>query len=136
MTSAVEQKDQEEIRSLLARMNEAWLKGHPERLNECFRHEVVVKGPDLREMARGREACVKSYADFIRLATVRDFQASEPVIDLFGSMAVATCPWKISYKMNNQDYDESGHDLLVLIRDEAGWQVAWRTVLSSPQPGV
>jgi hypothetical protein len=134
MTSAVEQRDHEEIRSLIGRMNEAWLKGRPERLNQCFRDGVVVRGPDLRVMARGREACVKSYADFIRIAIVKEFQASEPIIDLFGSMAVAACPWKISYRMNDQEYHESGHDLLVLIRDEAGWQVTWRTVFSSPQP--
>ena len=134
MASAVEGNDKKQIRNLLSRMNEAWLRGHTERLNECFRDDVVVRGPDLKEMARGREACVKSYTDFLRLAKVEEFQASEPLIDLFGSMAVVTSPWKISYRMNGRDYHESGHDLLVLVREEGGWKVAWRSVLPSPQP--
>ena len=134
MTLAAEQHDQEQIRSLLSRINEAWLKGRTERLNECFHDDVVVRGPDLQEMGRGREPCVKSYEDFIRLATVREFKASEPVIDLFDSMAVATCPWEISYRMNDQDHHESGHDLLVLTCQKGKWQVAWRAVLSSAPP--
>jgi ketosteroid isomerase-like protein len=131
---AAEQLDQEQIRSLLSRINEAWLKGHTERLNEYFHDDVVVKGPDLQEMARGREACVKSYADFMRMAKVKEFQAFEPVIDLFGNVAVVTGPWKISYRMNDRDYHESGRDLLVLIREVGEWRVVWRAVLSSPQP--
>ncbi|HTG62445.1 MAG TPA: nuclear transport factor 2 family protein [Terriglobia bacterium] len=131
MPSAVEGNDREQIRNFLSRMNEAWLKGYTERLNESFHDDVVVKGPDLQEMGRGREACVKSYTDFIRLATVREFKASEPVIDLFDNMAVAIYPWEIRYRMNNQDHSESGHELLVLTRQKGKWQVAWRMVLSS-----
>jgi len=134
MTLAAQQPDQEQIRSLLGRINEAWLNGHTERLNECFHDDVVVKGPDLQEMARGREACVNSYADFIRIAIVKEFRASEPIIDLFGNVAVVSSPWEISYRMNDREYREAGRDLLVLIREDGGWQVAWRTVLSAPQP--
>ena len=134
MRLAAEKQEQEQIRNLLSRINEAWLTGQTERLSDCFHNHMIVKGPDLQEMARGREACVKSYADFIRLATVGEFQASEPVIDLIGNVAVVTSPWKISYWMNDRDYHESGRDLLVFIREDGGWQVAWRSVLSSPQP--
>ncbi len=134
MTLAAEQHDQEQIRSLVSRINEAWLKGHTERLNECFHDDAVVKGPDLQEMARGREACVKSYADFIRMAIVKEFQAFEPVIDVFSNVAVVTSPWEIGYRMNDRDYHESGRDLLVFIREDGGWQVVWRTVLLSSQP--
>jgi Domain of unknown function (DUF4440) len=134
MGSIAEGNEQEQIHSLLSRMNEAWLKGRTGELNEFFHNGVVVKGPDLQEMARGREACVKSYGDFIRLATVREFKAPEPVIDLFGNMAVATCPWEISYRMNDHEYHESGQDLLVLTHEEGKWHVAWRAVLPTPQP--
>ena len=133
MSSAAEGSYQEQIRSLLSRLNEAWLRGDTERLNECFHDDVVVRGPDFQEMARGREPCVKSYGDFIRLATVREFKASQPAIDLFDNMAVATCPWEISYRLNDQEYHESGHDLLLLVREEGGWLVAWRAVLPSAQ---
>ena len=128
----MEQSDQEQIRALLREVNEAWLQGRWEVLNDCFCNDVVIKGPQLQEMGRGREACVKSYADFTRMATVREFKASEPAIDVFGTVAVASCPWKIDYRMNNQDFRESGHDLLVLTHEEGGWKVVWRAVLSSP----
>ena len=95
---------------------------------------MVVRGLDFQEMARGPEAYVESYADFIRLARVEEFQESEPSIDVIGNVAVVTSPWKISYWMNDREYHESGRDLLVFIREDGGWQEAWRSVLSSPQP--
>ena len=127
----MEQNDQEEILSLLSRISEAWLEGRTEGLNDCFHNDVVIKGPQLQEMARGREACVKSYEDFIRLAKVREFKASEPVIDVFGAVAVASCTWKINYRMNDRDFRESGRDVLVLTHQEGEWKVVWRAVLSS-----
>jgi hypothetical protein len=65
----------DEIRRLLERINDAWLKGRPERivpaLSECFHEEVVMRGPGLAEVGRGREICAKSYEDFVRSAIVR-----------------------------------------------------------------
>ncbi len=127
----MEQSDPEQIRTLLTELNEAWLEGRWGVLTDCFRNDVVTRGPQLQEMARGREASVKSYQDFIRLATVREFKAREPVIDVFGTVAVASCPWEIDYRMNDRDIRESGHDLLVLTYAEGEWKVVWRAVLSS-----
>lgn len=133
MASVIERDDHEEIRRLLSKINEAWLRGHTQELNNCFHDDVVVKGPEFQEMARGREACVRSYEDFIRLATVREFKAPQPVVDVFGSMAVAVGPWEISYTTSDKDYHESGHDLMILTREEGKWQVVWRAVLPSRQ---
>ncbi len=82
MASAVEGNDRGEIRLLLSKVNQAWLKGRPEELNECFHNDMLIEGPGFQETARGNEVCVRSYEDFIRQATVRDFKESEPDIDL------------------------------------------------------
>lgn len=133
MASRAERDAQKEIRLLLSKISEAWLKGRPEELNECFHNDMGIKGPGFQEMGRGKEVCVKSYEDFIRQATVREFKGSDPVIDLWESTAVATFSWEIVYEMSGQDYHESGHDLLVLTRDEGRWQAVWRAILPSAQ---
>ncbi len=43
MVSAVERNDREELRLLLSKINEAWLKGRPEELNEYFHSDMVIK---------------------------------------------------------------------------------------------
>ena len=132
MPTATQGNDREEIRLLLNKLNDAWRSGNTEQLDACFHEGVVFKGPNLAEMGRGREACVTSYQDFLRQATVRDFQWSEPVIDVWGNAAVASYSWQIRYEMNAKAYDEPGQEVFVLIRDRDRWKAVWRAVLSLP----
>lgn len=131
MIPAVHQE--EEIRRLVTKINEAWLKGDQETLNDCFHESVVVYGPGFQEVGRGKQACVSSYEQFIRRATVRQFNASDPQIDVWPHAAVATFFWEIRYQMNGEDLHESGHDVFVFVREHDQWLAAWRTVLPSPK---
>ena len=128
--------DREEVRLLLDTINDAWLKGRPEDLadvlNRCFHNDMVIRGPDLRTVATGREACVRSYEEFLREATVRECTLSDPDIDLWGNTAVATYSWDMTYQMGGQVYHESGHDLFALARGRKGWRAVWRAILPSP----
>jgi ketosteroid isomerase-like protein len=125
--------DREEIRLVLGKINDAWLKGRPEDLravlDRCFHDDIVIKGPGFQAMGRGKEACVKSYADFERQARVRSCQLSEPEIDHAGDTAVATYSWEMTYELDGHEYHESGHDLFVLTRIQGRWQAVWRAML-------
>jgi hypothetical protein len=72
MASTAQANDHDEVRLLLGRINDAWLKGRPEdlasALNDCFHNDIVIKGPDFQELGRSKELCVKSYEDFLRQA--------------------------------------------------------------------
>ena len=111
MVVTAQGNSREEVRDLINRINEAWLGGRTGELNEYFHNDMVIRGPDLTELARGRESCVKSYQDFVQKSLVRNFKASEPMVDLWDSLAVATCPWEISYEMQGQIHHEVGCDL-------------------------
>jgi hypothetical protein len=138
MPSGEETNDRDEIRLLLGKINDAWLKGIPDELprvlGECFHDDMVVKGPDFQEAGRGKEACIRSYEDFLRQATVRECRLSEAAIDLSGNAAVATYSWEMTYGLGGQDYHESGHDLFVFTREDGKWLAVWRAVLVSPRP--
>jgi uncharacterized protein (TIGR02246 family) len=129
MDSATHQKAQEEVRLLISKMNQAWLKGNLEELREYFHDDVAVKGPRFESVATGKEACVNSYADFVRAAKIQDFKESDIRVDPFGSAAVATFAWEITYEMNGQDYHETGHDVFVFARRDGKWRAIWRAVL-------
>jgi ketosteroid isomerase-like protein len=133
MEIKTEHDDTQAIRRLLSRISEAWLRGDASNLNEYFHDRMMIKGPDLQELGAGREACVKSYEDFILQTSILEYEESDPEIDLYGDTAVVVCPWKINFEMKGQKHREQGRDLLVLVRREHGWLVAWRAVF--PQPG-
>jgi len=132
--------DREEIRLLLNKINDAWLAGPPDGipgvLNECFSADMVIRGPGFQAMGRGKEACVKSYVDFVRQARVRNCTLSEPEIDGFGDTAIATYSWEMTYELDGHEYHDSGHDLFVLSRMEGRWLAVWRAMLPAPAGGA
>jgi ketosteroid isomerase-like protein len=129
----------EEIQRLVGRVNDAWLKGSSEEiattLDSCFAEEAVIWGPDCREAARGKEACVKSYVDFASQAVVKHCTLSEPVIHQVGETAIASYSWDMTYVLKAQEYSETGHDVFVLNRSQGEWRVVWRMILPSPARG-
>lgn len=134
MVSPAEGDSRKEVQDIINRINEAWLGGHTGDLNEFFHNDMVIRGPDLTEHGRGKEACVKSYEDFVQKARVLNLTTSKPQVDLWDDSAVATYSWEISYEMQGRACQESGRDIFVLTRAGGRWQVIWRAVLLSPQP--
>jgi len=140
--------DREEIRQLLERINNAWLKGPPEQipavLGECFDDRMVVKGPGFQALGSGgKDGCVQSYVDFVRQAAIKECTLSKPDIDVAGDTAVATYSWQMTYALNGEEYRESGVDLFVFAKSAGRWLAVWRAMLpnagrdfgfESPQP--
>jgi len=119
----------EELRSIVAAINDAWQGGRYDELREYFHPEVVLAQPGFAQRSVGREALIESYRDFSRDATVRSFTAGEVHVDHSGESAVTTMPWKMSYEFGGTSYEEQGWDLLVFGRHDGRWLVVWRTVV-------
>ncbi len=117
---------QHEIQGVLSEINRAWLNGRIDDLNQLFHRDMVITGPDFLELCRGRAACVKSYRDFLAQAQIMEYRDSEPAIDDWGSVAVATSPWEMAYQLAGRRYRESGHDTFVFKKEEGRWQAVWR----------
>jgi hypothetical protein len=123
-----------EIRDLLQRINSSWLSRKPEEvskiLGECFHADMVIKGCDLESMAEGREACVRSYIDFIEQARISAFQQGEAEIRVVGDTAVASYGWSITYVLEGKEFTEPGHDVFVFSRADGKWLAIWRAMLT------
>ena len=117
---------QHEIQSLVAEINQAWLKGRVDDLTQIFHEDMVIVGPDFQELSRGRASCVKSYRDFLAQAQVLDYRESECTVDQWDEVAVATSPWEMTYSLGRQRYRESGHDTFVFKKEDGRWQAIWR----------
>jgi ketosteroid isomerase-like protein len=125
--------DRSDIRELVKKINRAWLTGKVTELNSYFHDDMVIKSPAFQELCRGREACVKSYEEFLTQARVLDYKDEPPSVDLFGRSAMAVCPWEMAYELSGKQYREKGRDMLMLTRETGRWMVAWRLMLVDPE---
>jgi hypothetical protein len=124
---------QTEIRNVLSRINDAWIKLRGEALtaalNECFADEIVMRGPGFMFLGKGRAAAVQSYHDFVSQADVKSVQLDDPEVDVAGETATAQYKWTMTYILNGQEYTERGHDLFVFARRGNKWLAIWRALL-------
>jgi len=125
-----------DVLAVIRRVNAAWLDGSVEAIGATllplFDENVAFCGPAFQVVARGPAMCAKSFEDFVRMATVREFNAPDPTIHVAGNTATAVCPWTMTYTLNDQTYTESGHDLLVFNRSAGEWRVMWRALVPMP----
>ena len=125
--------DREAIRALLAAIEAAWRKGAPDAIVDAIRphldDDVVFRGPEFVEAARGAEACAESYAAFVTEADVHDYDAAETAIDISGDVAIATYRWSMKYEHGGTRYLESGDDIYCLVRRAGRWRIVWRALV-------
>ena len=117
---------QHEIQGVVTEINQAWLKGRVDDLNQIFHEDMVIVGPDFQELSRGKASCVKSYRDFLAQAQIIDYRDSEAIVDDWIAVAVATSPWEMTYELGGRRYRESGHDTFVFKKEQGRWQAIWR----------
>jgi uncharacterized protein DUF4440 len=117
---------------VLTAVNRAWRGGRLEELRPFFHPDVVIVGPDLTPVGRGRDACVSSYAQFLAAATVHEFEETEVRLDEYDHAAVVSYGYRIRYDLDDVGYDERGREVILLVRRGETWQVAWRLVLPPP----
>lgn len=90
---------------------------------------MVIKGCDFETLAEGREACVRSYVDFIEQATISAFQQGQADVRVIGDTAVASYAWDITYTLEGKEFTEQGHDVFVFNRANGKWLAIWRAML-------
>ena len=118
---------------VLTRLNNAWMHERGDAmtaaLNSCFAENVVLRGPDLSLLGRGRDFAVQSYREFVTQAEVKHFSMQPAEIDIWGNMATAQYKWTMSYVLSGQEYSEEGSDVFMLTRCDDKWQIVWRALL-------
>ena len=137
MATSADRNDCEEVRALVDRINGAWMTERPENLREtlteCFDDAIVIVGPHFHEVARGKEASIRRYEDFVVKATLHACRLSEPRVDVWGDTAVVTYAWEMTYEIDGEVDQNSGQDAFLLVRTPAGWRATWRAMQMNGQ---
>jgi ketosteroid isomerase-like protein len=125
--------DHDNIRSLLQRINAAWLHGETDNLLDLFHDNMVIAVPGSTERAEGKQVCAASYRDFRQQATILAYQEADPEINVWGDTAVATYRYVMDYEIGGDLQHDHGQDVFVFARGPEGWRAVWRTLVPLPE---
>jgi hypothetical protein len=126
----------EVVADLVRRLNQTWLDGRIDELRPFFDAEVVLVAPGFVQRLTGRDELINSYRAFVDNATIHHFEMQEPVIEVFGGTAIATCPYEMEYSLAGRRWKGNGHDVLVLLEADGEWRVVWRHLAAGPETEI
>ena len=118
----------ESVRALIARVNAAWREKRLDGLDACFHEDALIVGPGHKIMARGRSACVESYREFANDAGVLEYSEADHAVNLWGTTAVCTYSWVMTYRRGATSSREAGTDQFVCAFSSGQWVVVWRAI--------
>jgi ketosteroid isomerase-like protein len=118
-----------DILHTLSELTSAWRERRFEDLARFFDPDIVMKGPDFKELVRGREALVHSYADFMAQSRIADYAESNHSTHAWGDTAVVTYDWTMTYEQKGETKTESGQDMFVFVRRDSHWIAVLRVML-------
>ena len=138
MRSTLESYDIYAIRSILRRINETWL-GAPvadfhEAMSDCFTDDVIFNGPDFREVARGKPACIEGYAEFAGTAENPRIHARRARRQLLRRYCNRNISVEAYLPARRAYLPETGYDVFVFVRRKGRWLATWRAMV--PQAGA
>lgn len=123
----------ESIRTLLLKINSAWLEGRTSDLTEFFHPEMVTVSSDFQLRMKGRKGCIQSYEDFLAQAKVSKFRESDHVVDIWENTAVASYRYSVQYEMGGALQHDTGRDTFVFTLQDGRWVAVWRTMVIDPK---
>lgn len=128
--TAFKTSEEHALWKMVERINNAWINNQPELLMEIFHENMSISGPDFLPVSIGREACIKSYKDFISQASYRDFTYNNPRIDIFDKTAIVSYYYELIITMDDFDDVYKGKDVFIFIRADDRWLAIWRIAIS------
>ena len=118
-----------DVRQTLDRLNAAWREQRFDDLHQYLDEHIVMKGPGLKTIGRGRAALVQSYVDFMGRSTITAYEESNHSIDVNQSTAVVAYDWSMTWEQSGKQDNASGQDMFVFERREAKWIAVLRVML-------
>ena len=119
----------DEVLQTLDSLNRAWLDRRFGALAEFFDDDIVMKGPGLKDLARGSGPVVQSYADFIRKSDVTEYTESNHFVNNWDRTAVPGFDWSMTWVQNGKTEQGRGQDMFVFERRGERWIAVLRLML-------
>ena len=119
----------DQVRETLDAINGAWRQKNFSAMEAHIDENIVMKGPGLKEYAKGRQAFIESYAQFMAGSHILEYAESNHTINTWGNVAVATYDWTMTFEQKGQTKTDKGNDMFVFHRVPHGWEAVLRVIL-------
>ena len=129
MTELAHKTHIREIERVVEHLFENWMNKQFFKLDQYFHNHGVMIEPGTAKRLTGAEEIIENYRDFIEEAEIFDYSINELSVDLFDETAVVYLTYRIKYRVEQTNYDESNTDILVFRKHNRHWQIVWRTQL-------
>ena len=123
------QTNKDTIRRTLDELNRSWIDRRFDRMSGYCDEHVVMKGPGMKDLIRGRRAFIESYVQFMQRSKVTDYAESGHSVECWGNTAVATYDWTMAYEQDGKTNHDSGQDMFVFRRSGSQWVAVLRLIL-------
>ena len=127
--------ESDDVKRAVRELNACWIAGRVDDLPRFFHARVVAVPPGSAPRSVGRDAMIQGFKDYLAAAKTLAFEETSLDVDVFDGTAVATLRFHVRYQMGDAIYDETGADLMVLVREHGTWLIAWRTQLPQSTTG-
>ena len=111
----------QEVWNSLRALNDAWTKGNLNDLKNYFHKNMVAITATDRERLEGKEACFTSWNNFAKAAKIHHWNELEPRIQIYGTTAVVTYYFDMSFDMGGQTVKLGGRDMFVFVKEGGKW---------------
>jgi len=125
----MESDDRNAVQRTIGEINRAWRDQRFDDLTDFLDEKVIMKGPGLRELVRGRAALLESYRFFMSRSKIDRYVESNHSVDIWGDTSAVTYNWEMIYEQDGKTHHDSGQDMFVLTRREARWVAILRVML-------
>ncbi len=120
----------------LEQINRAWLDGRPDAMLPWIHPRIALALPGFTGRIHGAEAFLDGFKDFCKHARVDAFEASEHLVDIVESTAVASFRFEMIYEREGSRFRATGRDFWVFQLDQGKWLAVWRTMLETAEEQV
>ena len=110
-----------EVWETLRQLNDCWTKGDGKDLVHYFHENMVAITPADRLRREGRDACVAGWVGFATHAQIHHWKELDPQIQIFGSAAIVTYYFDMSFDMGGQTIQLGGRDMFTFIKENGKW---------------
>src|SRR5262249_4289479 len=102
-----------DVLQMLEQLNQAWKSRKFEELHQYFDDNIVMLGPGLKELVRGREGLVQSYVDFMTKSQLIEYRESNHFAHDFQTSAVAGYDWSMTWTEGDKTAGGGAQDFFV-----------------------
>ncbi|MCK6606278.1 MAG: nuclear transport factor 2 family protein [Ignavibacteriaceae bacterium] len=125
----------EEVVSLIKKINNAWLDKDTEKLKSCFTDSFSILTTEEQLLCDNRDDAVKSYIDFVTRCEVTEFIDSGYNPQASDDVAMCDYDYQITWKDGDQVLTAKGSEMFFLTRKDGDWKAFLRLITVPDEEG-